>query len=151
MKVKFFTLMIMAFISLACNAGGDYWYVKVNTYISSKEPVTFDLTVLENTPRDVIEHCKVITVMLDYENIPFWSWFPYSPSSPRPTQRETLKALDVMNAAFKSNSKIYFGYMSGGLAREKNDRCSFKSKGLRLKSADRSQQPVVFSFFEPMW
>ncbi len=147
MNNKIFVIVgLLLLFSSSARAGGDYWRVKVQDQIAASEPVVLKLLILEK-PRGIIAGCSMITIQVEYQKVPSWSWLPFVHTS-HPTQEETTKAIGFLNNKFKESIQTFFGYIGGGLFSEEPNGCTFKSKGLRLERTDNDDDDVVLSFFD---
>lgn len=102
-------------ISRLAYAGGDYWSVKVEETISAHAPQKLNFLIFEDS-RGIIQGCKKITVLLEYQRVPAWSWLPFVDTS-HPTKAETANAVEYLNNKFNTSSQTYFGYMGGGFSK----------------------------------
>jgi hypothetical protein len=83
-----------------------------------------------NARTDLIAGCKEIEVTVQYARVPWFSWLPFIASG-HPSKKETDEAIEYIRNANRSNQLINFGYMGYGLV-PTGEKCSFKSKGLRV-------------------
>jgi hypothetical protein len=145
---SYFLLAILLFISTLVHAGGDYWLVKVEEQIKDDIPRNLKLEISEPT-RGVLHGCRQITVLLEYQRVPFWSWLPFMGSS-HPTKDETTKAVEFLNNKFAKSAQTYFGFIGGGLFKVPSTECTFKSKGLKLMKIDKDNESAVLSYYDPV-
>jgi hypothetical protein len=82
----------------------------------------------------LIKDCKEIKVVVNHSRVPWFSWLPFVKSE-HPTKKETLESIEYLRNASRANQTIYFGYMGYGLV-PTDQKCSFKSKGLKIEKDD---------------
>jgi hypothetical protein len=138
---------VIAFIVLLpilSRAGGDYvsGIITGITEQDGKHIVHFVQTDSEN--HALIKDCKEIMVTVKYSRFSWFSWLPFVKSS-HPTQKETDESIEYLRKAHKDKNIIYFGYMGYGLV-PGGEKCSFKSKGLKI--VDDNGRRVVLSFHD---
>jgi hypothetical protein len=145
---SYFLLVILVFISTLVHAGGDYWPVKVEEKITTDVPQKLKLEISEPA-RGIFQGCNQITVLLEYQRVPVWSWLPFIDSS-HPTKDETTTAVEFLNNKFAMSAKTYFGYIGGGLFKAPSIGCTFKSKGLKLMKIDKENEFAVLSYYDAL-
>ncbi len=139
--IVFFTCLICPALSFA---GGDAVTGNV-TDVSAKDGKTIiHFMQPSNARTELISGCKEIEVTVHYARVPWFSWMPFVATS-HPSKKETEEAIEYLKKAKLNNQQINFGYMGYGLV-PTGDKCSFKSKGLRIF---RDQGTIsVFSFHD---
>jgi hypothetical protein len=125
-KIAFISFLIWPAL---CFAGGDEVSGKVSSLIVKEGKYVVHFNQTENASV-LITGCKEIEVTVQYARVPWFSWLPFVSSS-HPTRKETDEAIEYMRNANRNNRLIYFGYMGYGLV-PTGQKCSFKSKGLRI-------------------
>ncbi|WNB75576.1 hypothetical protein [Methylomonas koyamae] len=149
MKLQsYFLLIFLFFVSTIVYAGGEYWAVKVEDKISNNQPQELKLELSE-TPRGILQGCKRVTVQIEYQRVPVWSWLPFIGSS-HPSKKETIEAVEYLNYKFSKSAQTYFGYIGGGLSKALSPECAFKSKGLKLMKIDKDNEFAVLSYYDPV-
>jgi len=145
---SYLMLVISFFMSPPVHAGGDYWLIKVEDKITTDVPqkLKFEFSL---PARGILQGCKQITVLLEYQRVPAWSWLPFIDSS-HPTKDETTIAVEFLNNKFAKSAQAYFGYIGGGLFKVSSTDCTFKSKGLKLMKIDKENEFTVLSYYEPV-
>ncbi len=149
MKTRtYFLLVILVFNSTLVHAGGDYWLVKVEEKITADLPQKLKFEINEPA-RGILQGCKKIRVLLEYQRVPAWSWLPFIDSS-HPTKDDTTIAVEFLNNKFAKSAHTYFGYIGAGLFKVPSVDCTFKSKGLKLMKIDTENEFAVLSYYDPM-
>jgi|GEM_PF-3596669 len=108
-------LVISFFMSPPAWTGGDYWLIKVEDKITTDVPqkLKFEFSL---PARGILQGCKQITVLLEYQRVPAWSWLHFIDSS-HPTKDETTIAVEFLNNKFAKSAQAYFGYIGGGFSK----------------------------------
>ncbi|ANE54297.1 hypothetical protein [Methylomonas sp. DH-1] len=124
-------------------AGGDYVFGRVLSFSgdAGKYNFTFSQTNINRMP--LIKACYEFKVIVNFENVPWYSWLPFIRSS-HPTKEQTVIAASLLLDAFEKSQEIGFGYMGGGLI-PTLEKCTFVSKGLTSEFDN-----VILSFNEPV-
>lgn len=111
-------------------AGGNFVSGFVTEFSGRDGSYRFVFTATEKTPSSpLIEGCPSLTVLVEYERVPWYSWLPFVESS-HPTLEQTKVAGTALSEASSAMKRIAFGYMGNGLEPTKV-KCTFSSKGLR--------------------
>jgi hypothetical protein len=126
-KIAFISFLIWPAL---CFAGGDEVSGNVTGITGNGGKYIIRFIQTENDRPDLIAGCKEIEVTVQYARVPWFSWLPFI-SSYHPSKKETDEAVEYMRDAKRNNQLIYFGFMGYGLV-PTGQKCSFKSKGLRI-------------------
>ena len=131
-------------LSSACAlAGGDYVVGHVTSFAGTDGNYSFTFKQDQNIERrPLIDDCTELTVLVRYENVPWYAWLPFVRSS-HPTRQQTIAAGSALASALRDSTVIAFGYMGNGLVSGK-EKCAFISKGLLIEN------DVVLSFNGPV-
>jgi hypothetical protein len=135
------SLLLFIFAGNICFAGGEYSRGKIEhiEYKDSAWKFVFKQTT-EN--KLMISNCDVLTVELEYQRVPWYSFLPFVESG-HPSKKQTKNALVYLEHSFREGKYINFGYIGSGL-KGTETKCLFKSKGLKLGSDQEGDYVVSF-------
>ena len=128
-KMKCIGALIALLPSLAF-AGGDYVSGRVSSF--SGADGAYNFTFVSDQSLVGLEQCKTLTVNVEYERVPWYSWLPFIHTN-HPTESQTESAASLLQAAHRTSQPILFGYLGYGLV-PANAPCTFKSKGLAIEN-----------------
>ncbi len=127
-----------------CSAGGDFVSGMV-TDISGKNGA-YVIRFVQSESRELMEGCKELSVTVEYERVPWFSWLPLVKSG-HPSKKDTDDSIEYLKNAKKNREAVNFGHMGNGL-KPTGIECSFKSKGLKI--IDDQGRRAVVSYYDPM-
>ncbi len=124
---------VLVFSPALCVAGGYAVAGRVESVAQQGDVYVIHFIQTGNEP-ELVKDCKEISITLKYSRVPWFSWMPFIKSD-HPTKRETIESIEYLKKANKDNQTVYFGYMGYGLV-PTGQKCSFKSKGLKIEAND---------------
>jgi hypothetical protein len=114
--------IVLSLISLTVLAGGDHFPIKILEISSEENDFSFKAKPILEERKWMDKDCTEITVKGTYDDL---MWLRYNAPMSKEKHMISIKALKNSQ---KNGSKIYFGYIGGGLHKVSN--CSYESKGL---------------------
>lgn len=124
---------LLVLLPVFCFAGGDYVAGRVE-FVEQQGGVYVIHFIQTGGQHELIKDCKEITVIVKYSRVPWFYWLPFIKSE-HPTKKETVESIEYLKNAGRANQTVYFGYMGYGLV-PTGQKCSFKSKGLKIEVDD---------------
>ena len=112
------TMRLLIFIILLpfsqlCYAGGDFVSGKISDVLEIDEEYSIRFIQTETRP-ELKTGCRDITVIVNYAQVPWYSWLPFIKSSHH-TKEQTVDAIKYLVDAKNSEKEVYLGYIGGGL------------------------------------
>lgn len=131
---------ILLLMAPAAYAGGGYpepGHI-VTIQRSSTYSATFQFKALK---KPLIPNCPLLTVSVEHQRVPWYSWVPLLGHSSHPSFAQTKAALDSLTQSHKEKKVIVFGTMIAGL-KPTATKCVYQSRGLQ-----RTTTGEIYSFF----
>ncbi len=131
---------LLVLLPAFCLAGGDAVAGRVGSVAQRGGVYVIRFTQTDGQP-ELIKDCKEIKVEVKYSRVPWFSWLPFLRSQ-HPSKKETLESIEYLKNANKANQTVYFGFMGYGLV-PTSQKCSFKSKGLKIIELQNGNRAVM--------
>ena len=124
--MKNIVAIVLSIMTLPVLAGGDHFPISILEISSEDADFSFKAIPISEERKWMDKDCTEIAVKGTYDTL---KWLRYEEPMSKVEHLESIKAL---KGAKKKGSKIYFGYIGGGL--HKVSKCSYESKALILEN-----------------